>query len=175
MQWSQLRKRLLDRVASSIQSRIDIHQTRYRNAHDQEGEFWLTVDKERVFSSGSASYLSKLGTVVGEMHADGSTWAEAYERAWPIMESSGLMLLEAINKDLFSALNSSVEEMLEKQNPLIRGLAIVDSRFGKRRLATFDPSNEHDLVKQLFSLRCAAEGVKISNLQLGADASRRSK
>lgn len=174
MQWSQLRKRLLDRVASSIQSRVDIHQTRYRNAHDQEGEIWLTIDKARIFSSGSASYLSKLGTVVGEIHAEGATWPEAYERAWPIMESSGFMLLEAINKDLFNSLNLSLEEMIEQTNPLLKALAIIDSRFGKRRLASFDASNEHDLVKRLFILRCEAEGVNISNTSLDADPSGRS-
>jgi hypothetical protein len=170
MHWSQLRKRLLDRVAGSIQSRIDIHQTRYRNAHDQEGEIWLTVDKERIFSSGSASYLSKLGEVVDEIHADGATWPEAYGRAWPVMESSGFMLLEAINKDLFNSLNQSIGEMMEQKNPLIRGLTIVDSRFGKRRLAAFDASSEHDLVKRLFILRCEAEGIKISNIQLNPDS-----
>ena len=171
MQWSQLRKRLLDRVASSIRSRVDIHQTRYRSAHDQEGEIWLTLDKERVFSSGSASYLGKRALLIEQIHRDGATLEEAHEQARPLMESSGLMLLEEMNKDLFDSLNQSIDEMLEHKNSLIRALALIDSRCGKRRLAAFDPSAEHEIVRRLYAARCRAEGLKTADERSGADSS----
>lgn len=159
MQWSQLRKRLLDRVADRIRSRIDIQQTRYRHAPDQEGEIWLTLDKERIFSAGSASYLSRLGTLVDVLQQQNVAWSEAHEQARPIVEAIGLMLLEKVNDDLRESLNQSVDQMLEHGNPLVRGLAIVDSRYGKRRLAAFDASSEHPLVQRLFAMRCEAEKV----------------
>lgn len=159
MQWSQLKKQLQTRFAPSVAGRIDLNQTRYRNSHDQEGEFWITLDKTRIFSSGSLSYLSSLGALTAKHRDEGATPAEAFERAWPIMDASGLMLLEQINKDLFSSLGQTVEEMSGQSNPLIRALAMIDTRFGKRRLATFDPTAEHPLVQHLYRLRCEAEGI----------------
>lgn len=173
MQWSQLRKRLLDRVADRIRSRIDIQQTRYRNAPDQEGEIWLTVDKERIFSAGSASYLSKLDALIDELHHQNGDWSEAHEQARPIVEASGLMLLEKVNDDLRDSLNQSIDEMLEHSNPLVRGLAILDSRYGKRRIAAFDACGEHPLVQRLFAMRCEAEKVRRTGTSDNAEASGR--
>lgn len=160
MQWSQLRKRLKERLADSIKSRIDVHQTRYRHAHDQEGEIWLSVDGNSVFNAGSSAYLSKLGTLVSENIKQCDNWSEAYDRAWPIMNASGLFLLEDINRDLFDSLNQTVEQMLNHKNPLIRALALADYRYGKRRLLSFQVADEHPLVQIVFYLRCDIEGIK---------------
>jgi len=154
MQWSQLKKQLKSRIVDSLAGSLDFHQTRYRHSHDEEGEFWVTFGKERIFSAGSLSYLSTLGKMTAQSRREGATPAQAYEKAWPAVEASGLMLLEAINRDLFRSLSLTVEEMLESDNPVIRGLAIVDARYGKRRLSAFDAAGEHPLVQRLFQLRC---------------------
>jgi hypothetical protein len=159
MRWSQLKKQLHDRFARSVAASIDLNQTRYRHSHDQEGEFWISFRGSRIFSAGSLSYLSSLGALAAKNRADGSTPAQAYELAWPVMDSSGLFLLEQMKKDLFISLSLTVEEMSEHNNPVIRALAIIDARYGKRRLATFDPITEHDLVQRLHTLRCEAEGI----------------
>jgi len=160
MQWSQLKIQLKDRIAASVAGMIDFHQTRYRHSHDQEGEFWITLGKEQIFSAGSLSYLSTLSDVVASHRANGATVAQAYQQAWPDMDTQGLMLLEAINKDLFSSLGMTVEEMREHRNPVVRALAIVDTRYGRRRLAAFDPATEHSLVRRFFHLRCEAERIR---------------
>jgi hypothetical protein len=159
MQWSQLKKQLKDRFAGSVAASIDLNQTRYRHSHDQEGEFWISFSGSRIFSAGSMTYLSALADLAAKHKAEGATPAEAYEKAWTVMEASGLMLLEQINRDLFGSLSQTVEEMLVHRNPIIRALAVIDSRYGKRRLATFDPDAEHQLVQHLYRLRCEAEGL----------------
>jgi len=159
MRWSQLKKQLQARFASSVAASIDLNQTRYRHSHDQEGEFWISYHGSRIFNAGSLSYLSSLGALTAENRADGSSPAQACELAWPIMDTSGLFLLEQMNKDLFHSLSLTVKDMLEHNNPVIRALAIIDTRYGKRRLATFDPSTEHQLVQRLHDLRCEAEGM----------------
>jgi hypothetical protein len=159
MRWSQLRKQLKDRFAPSVANKVDFNQTRYRHSHDQEGEFWITLGKERIFSAGSMSYLSTLWQVTAAHKQNGATPAEAYNQAWPEMDAKGLMLLEAINKDLFSSLSQTIDQMLEHSNPVIRALAMLDTRYGKRRLAAFDAAGEHPLVQRLFYLRCEAEGL----------------
>ena len=160
MQWSQLKTQLKARIATSVAGAIDLHQTRYRHSHDEEGEFWITLRKERIFNAGSLSYLRTLGQVSAEHQANGATWAEAYTQTWPELDAKGLMLLETINKDLFASLSMTVEEILGHRNPIVRALAIVDTRYGKRRLAAFDPVNEHELVQRFFYLRCEAEDIK---------------
>jgi hypothetical protein len=159
MQWSQLKKQLQTRMAESVSGSIDLHQTRYRHSHDQEGEFWITLGKSRIFSSGSLSYLSSLGELAAKHRDEGASPAQAFERAWTTTEASGLMLLEQMNKDLFESLSQTVEKMLGHRNPVVRALAIIDTRYGKRRLADFDSTNEHPLIQRLYQLRCEAEGI----------------
>ncbi|MCM2565199.1 hypothetical protein O3301_01085 [Janthinobacterium sp. SUN211] len=164
MRWSQLKKQLHDRIAKSVVASIDLNQTRYRYSHDEEGEFWISFHGSRIFSTGSLSYLSSLAALTAKNRADGSTPAQAYELAWPVMDASGLFLLEQMNKDLFCSLSLTVEEMLDHNNPVVRGLAIIDARYGKRRLAMLNPITEHPLVQRLHNLRCEAEGVEAHTL-----------
>jgi hypothetical protein len=159
MRWSQLKKQLQGRFAKNIAASIDLNQTRYRHSHDQEGEFWISLRGSRIFSAGSLSYLSSLGTLTAKNRADGSTPAQAYEMAWPVMDSSGTFLLEQMNKDLFCSLSLTVEQMSEHTNPVIRALAVVDARYGKRRLSAFNSSSEHLLVQKLHNFRLEAEGM----------------
>lgn len=160
MQWSQLKKQLQTRMAESVSGGIDMHQTRYRHSHDQEGEFWITLGKSRIFSSGSLSYLSSLGKLAAKHRDEGASPAHAFDRAWTTTEANGLMLLEQINKDLFQSLSQTVEEMLGHRNPVVRALGIIDTRLGKRRLADFDSTNQHPLIQRLYQLRCEAERVR---------------
>lgn len=159
MQWSQLKKQLQTRMAESVSGSIDLYQTRYRHSHDQEGEFWIMLGKSRIFSSGSLSYLDLLGKLAAKHRDEGASPAQAVTRAWTTTEASGLMLLEQINKDLLGSLSQTVEEMLGHRNPVVRALAIIDTRYGKRRLADFDSTNEHTLVQRLYQLRCKEEGI----------------
>lgn len=164
MRWSQLKKRLKERIAPSLAASLDLNQTRYRHSHDQEGEFWISAGDDRIYSAGSMTYLDTLGKLVAEHRDQGASINEAYDQMWPVLDARSLMLLEQINKDLFNSLSLTVEEMLEQHNPVIRALALVDARYGKRRLAAFDPADEHPLVQRLFHLRCAAEGVRYPGL-----------
>lgn len=164
MRWSQLKKQLHDRIASSVRASVDLNQTRYRHSHDEEGEFWISFRGSRIFSTGSLSYLSSLAALTAKNRADGSTPAQAHELAWPVMDASGLFLLAQMNKDLFCSLSLTVEEMLDHNNPVVRALAIIDTRYGKRRLAMINPIAEHPLVQRLHHLRCEAEGVEAHTL-----------
>ena len=164
MQWSQLRKQLRDRLAPSVATNIDFHQTRYRHAHDQEGEFWMTAGDQRIFSAGSLSYLSALGTLRASYRVEGETAAQACTRAWQVMEGGDRILLEQMHRDLLWSLSQPVDRMLEHGNPVIRALALGDRRFGKRRLVTFDPRNEHHLVQHVHRLRCSVEGIVTPSL-----------
>lgn len=56
------------------------------------------------------------------------------------------------NALLFDSLSMTVEEMLESNSVLIRGLAIADKRCGRRRLEKVetDLENEHEFIQRIF-------------------------
>jgi hypothetical protein len=62
--------------------------------------------------------------------------------------------------DLKAYLRLSIDDALKSDTPLVRALAVIDRRAGKRRLRSLEVGPlEHPLVRELFRLRCEAEGI----------------
>jgi len=76
------------------------------------------------------------------------------------LEARGVAMRWQIERLLLESLSLSVERQLKHRSPIVRGLAVLDRRCGKRRLATIDAAAEHPFVQGMFELRCAAEGIK---------------
>lgn len=53
--------------------------------------------------------------------------------------------------------NNSLEKSLSSENVLLRCLAILDSRFGKRSIKTFETEKECELIKLFYKIRCECE------------------
>ena len=66
--------------------------------------------------------------------------------------------LEAVEKFL----NSSIEESLKSDNSIVKALALIDRRVGKRTLNMLKESieQESELVRYFYSLRCQAEQIE---------------
>ena len=58
-------------------------------------------------------------------------------------------------------LNSPIQESLKSNNPIIKSLALLDRRVGKRTLNMLKESmkNESELVRYFYNLRCESEGI----------------
>jgi hypothetical protein len=50
MQWSQLKKRIEERLAKSVRSRVVLGSTTYRHSHDMEGRGWIAIDKQEILN-----------------------------------------------------------------------------------------------------------------------------
>ena len=62
--------------------------------------------------------------------------------------------------DLKAYLRLPIDDALKSDSPLVRGLAVIDRRIGKRRLRSLDAGpHEDSLVRELYRLRCEAEGI----------------
>lgn len=68
--------------------------------------------------------------------------------------------------DFFEAvkafLNSPIEESLKSDNPIIKSLAVIDKRVGKRTLSKLkEPMKDEksELVRYFYKLRCEAENI----------------
>jgi hypothetical protein len=174
MQWSQLKKRIEDTFAESLQGRMQVWSTRYRRAHDQVGESWLTFDKERIDSMGTQGYDNQYFRIAHELRterdcldyndpAQRSGYYNAYQESEKLLHDKGVFPSWEFNRALFDYLNLSIDEAISSENPIQRALALLDKRFGKRRLQEFNPSSEHPFVAQLYSLRCKAEHIPPSS------------
>ena len=171
MMWSQLKKRIEATFADSVAGRVEVWNTRYRKSHDEEGEAWITIDKQLVSSMGTYTYFNESYREANRLCEErGCTdyrdpdqyeaYHRAHDKADQIVHDRGMFRMEDVNSALFDALNLSIDDAIKSDNPIIRAFATLDRRFGKRRLAAFDDSKEHPLVRTLYRIRCEAEGLK---------------
>jgi hypothetical protein len=68
--------------------------------------------------------------------------------------NSGEMNRWNLHKACWDLLNNlSIAEALSSDNPVVLGLAFLDSRTGKRRLSLVDSQNLHPLPRRLLEIR----------------------
>ena len=169
MQWSKLKSLVEARFAPTLTGRVSLHQARYRYTREEVGRVWLMVDGGDVasFATGSAwkRVQPEADRLMDEREAWGSTAAytaaireaEASVRAAGVYDDAGAL------DELERYLSLPVNEVLRSPSPLLRALAVLDARVGKRRLKGLAVApDEHPLVRALLTLRCEAEGITLS-------------
>ena len=145
MRWSKLKQRIEDRFADKLQGRLQIFETLHRMGHNHRlGEIWLTLEKERIFSTSDMNGWQRMNKYLSE----GNSYDQAYEKT--AME--GTLPVYQSNKMLFETLNMTIDDMLESRAVLVRGLGIVDARCGLRRLKRMeaDIKAEHSFIQRLY-------------------------
>ncbi|MEM6467235.1 MAG: hypothetical protein AAF679_12140 [Pseudomonadota bacterium] len=174
MRWSKLKQRIEEGFAEKVKGRVEVWSTRYRKAHDEEGEAWITIDGGRVNSMGSLTYLvewyERSRALQKERdcldHRDRER-VEGYRAAQKEVETQlraeGVIPLEEFNDALSEYLNLSFEQILKSDQMIVRALGMFDKRLGKRRLASMDVSEEHELIQGFYRVRCAFEGLRIQS------------
>jgi hypothetical protein len=150
MRWSKLKQNVESFFSPKVAGRVALHLTCYREAHDQIGRGWITIDGEEV-----ANMCYQLSLREGEPRI------EIDESASPgTTVHRGVMSPFNYTQVLFEYLSTSIDDALASANYLTRGLAVLDGRCGKRRLASLScNSEEHPLVTKFLTLRCEVEGI----------------
>jgi hypothetical protein len=69
--------------------------------------------------------------------------------------------------------NNSIDVNLASKEALVRALAMLDARLGKRRLAMMDVTREHPMVQFFYAFRCDAEKSEPNPALKGARQKRR--
>jgi len=155
MRWSKLKQTVESRFATDIQARVAVHLTSYRHAHDGLGRGYITLDGREV-----ASYCYWTAVRNGGIGFD-ETWVEGVripnQAEFPLAER-GPMGPQDFARVLVEYLSLPLEKALRYPNHLIRALAMLDARLGRRRLRALSLSEqEHKLVRLFHSLRLSAE------------------
>ena len=125
--------------------------------------------KGRVEVFTTSHRLAQDGAGEGWISIDGARVGPA-----AVANDQGARSDEDFKRALFSSLTLSIDAMLASKDALLHALAVLDRRFDKRRLETFDARGESELTRRLFAFRCVAEGLPryAEDFLLGGEASR---
>ena len=174
MPWRQLTTALRERITPSLRTRVALHQARYRYTREEVGRVWLTVDGREIVQFDTSSYVRRRAELTGELReANGlrpygdpgghPDYLAADAAAVDILRRAGQYDDYSALVDLESYLSLSIQDALDSPSPLIRGLAMIDRRVGKRRLRAMRSMNdESSFVRELYDLRCEADGIASS-------------
>lgn len=151
MDWSKIKQMAEGRFAISLQGRLTINLTRYRRSSaDQLYELWFSFDGMKVCGVSDGRFYN----AVYDHKTGARSDREEAERITP----SGWMSKQL----LIDSLNLSIDDLLRHESPVVRALAVVDARFGERRLKTLDVTNEHAIVADMARIRGRVEGVRLA-------------
>ncbi len=143
--WSKLKAEAETRLADSLQGRVAFYWTAYGLGNSSSAtRIWMTLDGVQVF------YCSEHEAAVFSNHNFNflAPLPDGVYRAWDVRYSM---------QDWFDL---SLEKSLASPNPLVRALALLDRRLGKRRLKTLRlPDNASELEQKFLGIRLKAEGI----------------
>lgn len=175
--WSGTRKRLeQDLLCDTLKGRLRYFITKYNNAHDESGRIAIIVDGREIIQGNIFKYYKGYNELERKMKFE----LGIPERFWNGKE----IVNDAVNRDVEdyivnlrlnegifdvwqftdavkSFLSSNIKESLVSENPLIRLLAIVDRRVGKRTLEKLKDSipQQPKWLQYFYELRFQAESI----------------
>jgi hypothetical protein len=168
MQWSKLRSTVESRFAPALGRRVSLHQARYRHAREELGRVWISIDGRDAASFATPDQWMEVRAEAVRLLDERDEWGTtaAFERAEADarehVRAAGIYSDAGAIAELRAFLSMPVEEALAAPSPLLRALAVLDARVGKRRLKALAAAPDlHPLVRTLLAVRCDAEGVRI--------------
>ena len=150
MRWSKLKQQVESMFADGVRGRVELRTTRYEKAHDRYGRSWITVDGHEIVNM--SNYLP-----CGDSAVDGH----------PGRFEAGVFAGYDLPAAMREYLSLSIDRALDSPNPLVRALAVLDRRAGRRRLARVDAVKEVPVVRELLALRRAQEKAERNGAKTG--------
>lgn len=166
MQWSKLKSRTEAFFAPGIRDRVALRATAYRGLHDSDGRGSVVVDGREIWDAPTITfYAAERSEIKDLIETSGGSPYSVQPEARKRLAERGVMDLGEFYQTLEEYCSASIDASLSSLNVLTRGLAMLDRRVGKRRLATIDVSGEHPFVVQLHRLRLETTQPKQSPLK----------
>jgi len=185
MVWSKMKQQLESFLCPELVGRVEYRATSYRYLPDKAGQCYITVDKKEVFNmtntTNSLRWYQTEQEIKNDPHVQISVSAEEIDivrkdtggrvpeqRLTVIARNNKISLyakeiLEtqvALSKsDFYSTANTflsiSIEDSLGSKDILLNVFAMVDRRFGKKRLLSMESKMKmkHPIVQYFYELR----------------------
>jgi len=157
MQWSKLKKTIESRFAPSVRDKINLFTTQYGC---QCGRAWITYNGKQIANFETIVNLERIHVHREETDEHGRLIIDEATRAPGELLSRGELNRWDLHKACWDFLNMSIQEALSSENPVIQGLALLDERTGKRRIALIDAKDLHPLPKKLLEIRIFEDKVE---------------
>lgn len=163
MKWSKRKKTVESFFSDSVKGRVELRSTRYRGTHDKEGRGYIIFDKKEIWSMCTLTFYSIEYECINKiMQRENIEAYKAHKIAHDELVQEGKFNQYTYYDSLDEYCSNSIEESISSDNILIRCLAMLDSRLGKRRLRSFDLKQENEKVIQFLKIRCECEGLPFS-------------
>lgn len=157
--WSNIRYKLeKEYLALSLRGRIQYFVTRYKFSHDQEGRAAILLDGKEVLRG---NYYNKF--FKSDLFPRDEKYSQRIRNEYSYMDEVALDLGCFDQRCFYSSFeefdNQSIDENLKSDNLLVRILAILDRRIGKRRLLKIreEIENEPEIIQFFYNVRVEAE------------------
>ena len=150
------------RRAFSLVDRLEIRATRYHRSNDQMGRAWITFDKREVVDFCDHRFDVEIYPLAHDIRTVSDSDArDAHDQARAILSGQGHFARWHFIAACERFLGLSIEAALQSEDPLIRALAVIDRRLGKRRLVSLarGAKFENPIMRTLLELRCEVEGI----------------
>lgn len=128
----------------------------YHKAYEERGRIWITIDGSIAASFCEFKFENAWRAACGVKPGGG--WPFTSESYCKIKREEWLNKLDSLEA-LVECIRNPIDKVVASPQPAVRALGMLDRRLGKRTLAKLSMEGEHDLVRQLYELRCEAEGM----------------
>ncbi|MGB4465661.1 MAG: hypothetical protein WBI55_06005, partial [Eubacteriales bacterium] len=162
--WSGLKKQLSEGLCDELKNRITFFLTRYHSVHNSYGRAAIRLDgKELVIFSWIDMYYQQYD--MSELYKSGVR--KPYDELEKLLKPKWDSNCTYSDMDFLDAAlqfrNMSIKDALESENYIIKILAILDKRIGKRTLRAIKERNEYTQypawVQQFYQLRLATSNL----------------
>lgn len=172
--WSKIKKQLESYTCDQLKGRVEFHVANYRRAHDNAGRAYIVVDKDEVFNmctlKRNISLYNKEKQIFREHDFDiepydfenytSEQWA-LHHKNYDLIEKDSVFSQDDFFSAVYLFLNTSIEDNLKSENPIVKIFCLIDRRLGKRTLISMKDSisKELKIVQFFYKLRCDVEGI----------------
>lgn len=165
-------------LCEKLKNRLHIYATSYQTSLGEQRRIWITLDDKEIFQASSAHFLwahDKLWEEVREKTS--KPFPDCLYECYPefvgkfhdlddsmlVLEQKNIFHVDYVYDAFIQYPNLSIEAALHSEIVMLQALAMMDRRFGKRRIKHLVlDSNTHPLVRKFYQIRCETEGILVS-------------
>jgi hypothetical protein len=170
MKWSKLKKIAETLLADSLKNRIKYHVTQYGPGDSYTmARGWITLDGKEIANFSSAEWLMQHGNLAGQTQninqtsdytnpAQETGYYLAHAEAQEILHGRSIYSRDQFYESLEEYVQLPIDAALSSRKKIIQGLALLDRRFGTRRLKAVElPELATIFIATCYHIRSTAE------------------
>ncbi len=162
--WSDLKKQMRDLLCDSLKDKISYFYTNYHEVHNAYGRATINYNKKEMVAFSWVEMYAQEGEI-SELYREGKEVSYENMEKGKWMTACKLCDADFIHS-LTIYLKTDIAKALHSDNYLLRVLAYMDRRVGKRTLIKIKEEADAlpEWVKQFYRIRCEAEGIVFSSM-----------